>query len=296
MEKLKRTFGFIFNHSLGKKHPFKVLMRFVLWQLQSKWSGGFFIKPFIAPLKFYARKGLTGITGNIYTGLHEFADMTFLLHLLTPADFFFDVGANVGSYTLLAAGICRSKCVALEPVGSTFEILQKNIALNGLQDSVILLNAGAGSENGFLNFSCDEDTTNHVIKSPDEATANMIRVPVVTIDSLLSNGCPLLIKIDVEGFETEVMNGMELALDNPGLKALVIELNGSGSRYGYDEKQIHDVLLSKDYRPYTYDAFTRTLTNVSSYGSYNTIYCRDIAFIEERLKAAKAVNVMGELI
>jgi hypothetical protein len=48
-----------------------------------------------------ARRGMTGLTGNIYAGLHEFADMAFLLHFLRPSDVFADVGANVGSYTNL---------------------------------------------------------------------------------------------------------------------------------------------------------------------------------------------------
>jgi hypothetical protein len=51
----------------------------------------------------WATSGMTGATGNLYVGLHEFEEMAFLLHFLRPGDLFADVGANVGSYTILAA-------------------------------------------------------------------------------------------------------------------------------------------------------------------------------------------------
>jgi len=89
-------------------------MRFIYWQIQSRTAGpALIIKPFIGKVRFYAKKALTGITGNIYTGLHEFTDMTFLLHFLRAGDVFFDIGANVSSYTLLASGINRAKVLRL---------------------------------------------------------------------------------------------------------------------------------------------------------------------------------------
>ena len=46
----------------------------------------------------------------------------------------------------------------------------------------------------------------------------------------MNEQCPSLIKIDVEGYENEVINGAEKTLENQSLKAIIIELNGSGSR------------------------------------------------------------------
>ncbi|GAA4328302.1 FkbM family methyltransferase [Mucilaginibacter gynuensis] len=294
MQKIKRLLHFIFNHPLGKKHPLKSLRRFLLWQVQSSAQPDrFFIKRFIGPVKFLARKQLTGITGNIYTGLHEFDDMAFLLHFLRPGDGFFDIGANVGSYTLLASGICRAKSIAIEPVKATFEILGLNIALNLLHENVQLINAAVGAQQGTVSFSADEDTTNHVI-AQDESKADIEVIQLVTIDSLLDQLQPDLIKIDVEGYETEVLKGMQQTLANPRLKAIIIELNGCGARYGFDENAIHRQLLDNGFAPYTYDAFTRELQAVNSYGDHNTIYCREIPVIKERLYTAPAFKIMGE--
>ncbi|GAB2983623.1 FkbM family methyltransferase [Mucilaginibacter puniceus] len=296
MNKIKRTFGFILSHPLGKRHPLKSLFRFIVWQLQSSLSPSkLIIKPFVGQVKFYAKKGLTGITGNIYTGLHEFGDMGFLIHFLRPEDIFFDVGANVGSYTLLASGACKAKSIAIEPVKTAFNILQQNITLNNLQHSVKLLNSGAGAIIGALAFSSAEDTTNHVL-ADDEIADNISIIPIITIDSLLTDGTPSLIKIDVEGYETEVLKGMATTLKSPSLKAIIIELNGSGERYGFDEQAIHQLLIENNFEPYSYDPFTRSLTLLAVHGNYNTIYCRDIDFINDRLKNAPGIKLMGEII
>jgi FkbM family methyltransferase len=295
--KIKRTFGFILNHPLGKRHPLKAFIRFLAWQLQSSMQPAkFIVKPYIAGINFYARKGLTGITGNIYTGLHEFNDMAFLLHFLKPADVFFDVGANAGSYTLLASGVCNAKTIAIEASANTAAITAKNIGLNQLQNKVTLINAAAGAEAGILTFSKNEDTTNHIISADESQATDVETVNVISVDSISLNDNPALIKIDVEGFETEVLKGMDDTLKQPTLKAIIIELNGSGLRYGFNEDDIHQTLLSNDFKPYQYDPFKRELHLMDSFGSYNTIYCRDVEFIKARVKAAGGFKIMGETI
>ncbi len=295
MEKFKRTFGFILSHPLGKKHLFKTLFRFLYWQIQSSLQPSKLrVKPFLAGTKFYARKGLTGVTGNIYTGLHEFNDMAFLLHFLTPGDVFFDIGANVGSYTILASGVCKAKTIAIEASANTAIITQKNIDLNKLQNKVTLINAAAGAEIGTINFSKNEDTTNHVIGADELQNDNIETVNVIKVDDLSIQNKPALIKIDVEGFETEVLKGMGKTLKQQSLKAIIIELNGSGERYRFADADIHNLLTNNGFKPYDYDPFQRNLTLLNTYSKHNTIYCRDIAFINNRIKNATAFKIMGE--
>jgi len=297
MGRIKRTFGFIVNHPLAKRHIARSICRFLIWQLQCNLrQEKLFIKEFLGPVKFYVRKGLAGLTGNLYVGLHEFHEMAFLLHFLRPEDNFFDIGANVGSYSLLACGVCGARGVAIEPAKATFELLAMNIALNKLQDKVIIINSAAGASNGLLTFTSSEDTTNHVVAHNEHTDREKVTVSAITIDSLAQSNSPALIKIDVEGYETEVLRGMTQTLERPGLKAIIIELNGSGERYEFIEEDIHHLLLSKKFKPYQYDAFQRTLAPTTTYGDFNTIYCRDLNFIERRLKTAQPIKVMGESI
>jgi FkbM family methyltransferase len=297
MEKFKRTFGFILGHPLAKKHLFKAFFQFLYWQIQSSLQPSkFVVKPFVGGTKFYARKGLAGVTGNIYTGLHEFNDMAFLLHFLTPDDVFFDIGANVGSYTLLASGVCKAKTIAIEASANTAIITRKNINLNQLQHKVTLINAAAGAEIGTLSFSKNEDTTNHIISANELQNTDAETVKVIKVDDLTITYKPTLIKIDVEGFETEVLKGMSETLKQNSLKAIIIELNGSGERYGFDDADIHQLLTINGFMPFQYNPFQRNLTLLSTFGNHNTIYCRDVDFIKNRLKNAKAFKAMGEKI
>ena len=60
------------------------------------------------------------MTGNIYCGLVEFADMAFVLHVLRAGDLFVDIGANAGAYTLLASSVAGAKTTCFEPAPATY--------------------------------------------------------------------------------------------------------------------------------------------------------------------------------
>ena len=86
---------------------------------------------------------MTGATGNIYTGLHEFQEMSFLLHMLRHDDLFVDVGANIGSYTVLASAVIGAKSISIEPIPNAFRNLMQNIILNDIKVRVTAHNMGS---------------------------------------------------------------------------------------------------------------------------------------------------------
>jgi hypothetical protein len=98
------TLTFIINHPLNRIRRLQAIREYVSWQIGSFLVSTDVVFEWINGSKFLVHKGETGLTGNIYTGLHEFSDMGFLRHVLRPTDLFIDVGANVGSYTILACG------------------------------------------------------------------------------------------------------------------------------------------------------------------------------------------------
>lgn len=291
MNVFKRTFGFIHEHPLAKNHLIKAYYNFFSWQIKSRLQRNLRPIKFIGETYFYAKKGLTGVTGNIYVGLHEFNDMGFLLHFLRKEDTFLDIGANVGSYTLLASGYVGANSIAFEPVPVTFNILSKNITLNQLSSKVVLLNIALGNKKGQLKFSSNLDAVNHVI-AENEIEHETISVEVSTLNEF-EGYKPSLLKIDVEGFETDVIKGGHDLLKSNQTKAIIIELNGSGGRYGYDEQKIHYYLLEIGYQPYQYNPFNRVLTPLSDFGSHNTIYIRDIDFVTTRCANASKFKILG---
>lgn len=264
------------------------MLRLIKWQINTLLNPYPIVYPFAEKSKILMWKGLTGATGNLYCGLHEFQDMGFLLHVLRPTDLFIDIGANVGSYTILASSEVGSTTISVEPIPSTFRFLQDNIIINRIQDKVESLNIGLGSKQSIIKFTQGLDTVNHVAS---EHESNTIDIQVNTLDNIIGNRTPILLKIDVEGFETEVLKGAQKLLIKEGLKAIIIELNGSGKRYGYNEDDIHNYLLSIGFLPYQYDPFKRSLNLLRNFGTHNTIYLRDILFIESRVKSAPKIKI-----
>ncbi len=285
------------KHPATRDDKWSSLRRFAGWQFQSRVFKHPQVYPFIENSKLLVQGGMTGATGNIYTGLHEFEDMMFSLHLLRPGDLFVDVGANIGSYSVLASAVAGARTVSFEPVPSTFLHLKHNISINNIEPLVALYNCGAGEKEGKLFFTSNFDTMNHVVSDPATRGEESIQVDIVTLDSVLQNDIPALIKIDAEGFEMSVLKGGSHILENPLLLGLIIELNGSCHRYGIEEKDIHQLLVSFGFMPVSYFPFERKLAKLDSFKlNGNTIYIRNEQSIRERLMQARKFQVLKHAI
>ncbi len=293
-------------HPLTREHKISSFKRFLGWELKSRvWGGGRYHHRLVGDLKMIVEHGMDGATMNLIYGLVEFEDMAFVLHCLRPQDLFVDIGSNVGVYSLLASGGAGAESLAFEPVPETFFVLQENIVLNKLSELVTPLNLGLGKEAGALRFTRHLDGINHVL-APGEATGQSLEVEVKSLDQALQNRDVNLIKLDVEGFELPVLQGAKESLNNPALKGLIIELNGSGERYGMDEKQIVKLLQEAGFAPFDYDPRSRALTARKEYchgglgaircadGTHNTLFLRDLAWVEERVTTAKPFRVLRQ--
>src|SRR5262249_23453782 len=210
---------FLCNHPLTRDHRAAGFVRLFRWQIESRLRREVIV-PWVDGIRLAARRGMTGATGNIYAGLHEFADMAFTLHFLRPHDLFLDVGANIGSYTLLASGVCKARTISFEPDPQTMALLRRNIDLNGLHGRVLLQQTAIGAEEGEVEFTLGRDTCNHVTRGNAGRTQ---RVSMRTLDSVTALAPPTMIKVDVEGHEADVFRGARTVLKSPLLKAIITE-------------------------------------------------------------------------
>ena len=298
IKEIKSILTSINRHPLAGKHRFKAYYRLLKWQMMSRVKLGVNKVRFASKSLLLVKKGMAGATGNIYMGLHEFEDMGFLLHFLRSDDLFLDIGANIGSYTILASSEVGANTYSFEPVPETFNALSNNVLINNVASKVMLFNVGVGAKRGKLFFTSMNDSINHVVVDIKKYAPNeIVEVSIVSIDEVLlnKNKIPALIKIDVEGFETEVLNGMEDVLSNSCLKAIIIELNGCSAQFGYSDKLIHEKLTANGFKPFSYNPLTRTLTEISLFGKYNTIYLRDLSFVEERVKGGEKIHIFSEI-
>jgi FkbM family methyltransferase len=289
---------FILSHPLNRDAPFNTLARLIKWQLGTRLLPGSVAVPFVGNTRLLVQRGMTGASGNIYCGLHEFEDMALVLHALRPGDLFVDVGANIGSYTVLAGGVSRASVLAIEPIPKTFQVLLENIRLNRLDNLVTAKNVGAGSVSGSAFFTEDFGACNYLLTGCEMGSGNQTKVQVATLDGLLHGLLPTVMKIDVEGYETEVIKGGDNALRADSLLAVLLEVQGVGMRYGFDEDKLHQVMLQKGFIPYRYQPFDRKIIPIHDRNklSGNTLYVRDESALRKRLETASKIFVHGQAI
>ena len=236
-------------------------------------------------LKYYITLGDSGIIGNYYFFIDDYEESIFLIHYLTGNDLFVDVGANHGHYTMISSGICKSKSIAIEPVCETFERLKMNIQLNKLKN-VKLYNIGISDSKGQLYISNDLGSMNRVIDDYNKRN-NCEIIKVTTLDKLLFKEQKIsLLKIDVEGFEKQVLLGCKEILKNQSLNVIIIELNNSNKYYGYDENDILSILEKSGFSPYKYIYPENKLVPIErkNFESYNTIFIRNISYVRKRIE------------
>ncbi len=228
---------------------------------------------------------MTGATGNIYCGLHEFADMGFLLHFLRPDDLFIDIGANIGSYTVLASGVVGARSWAVEADPSTVERLARNVEVNGIDDKVVVYPFALGDRESDVPFTMGLDTVNRVAAAGEPGT-RMVRQR--TLDALTEGVEPKMIKMDVEGYEEIVLKGAKATLARASLQVIETEAI---------TQDIETMLGCAGFLRAFYDPFTRELSKrPCGLGSANALFVRDWALVKERVRSAPRVRILDHLL
>ena len=182
---------------------------------------------------------------------------------IKPGEVMFDIGANVGGYSVLAAtrGV---DVIAFEPEAENYALLVRNMVLNGVQPKAFCLalsdkrqigvlrlsTAGAGSS--CHSFGMKTDLGMDGLKGPQQGCYG------ITLDELVEAGLPAPdhVKLDVDGFEPRVVEGAAKVLSN-GVKSLLVEVNTNvpehlamverirGFGFEFDQKQV-DGSIRKD--------------------------------------------------
>jgi FkbM family methyltransferase len=158
-----------------------------------------------------------------------------LAELLQPHDVFYDIGANVGFFTVLGARLVgpEGRVVAFEPLPAAAAALRRNVDANSFT-SVDVMEAAVDDRTGAatLHLPATERSTGARLrkkKSDSGSKGSHMQVRVVAIDELVAAGelpVPNVIKLDVEGAELRVLAGMRetLAAHRP---TLVCETHGT---------------------------------------------------------------------
>ncbi len=153
--------------------------------------------------------------GQIWRGGNHGHEIEMFSKALQPQSTFIDIGANVGLVSIpLACKFQDCKCIAVEPIGQNVTALTRNIALNSLDDSFVVVPFALGDEIGEVKILRDSNfggsTGNAKIVKVTEGTKPSHIAKVELLDNIWrEQGSPAIsfIKIDVEGYEYHVLNG-----------------------------------------------------------------------------------------
>lgn len=182
-----------------------------------------------------------------------------LQHWLAPGCVAIDVGANVGHYTLKLAGLVGpgGRVLAFEPVSTTFAFLAANVQRSGY-GNVTLLNAAASNRTAIVRMAVPDSTPGvRNYYQAHLADGGALSALSVTIDSLNFPSAVALVKIDAEGHEIEILDGMRdlIARDQPVLilerssRLIVDKMQQAGYRCGVVDGSPNYVMLPAD-RPW----------------------------------------------
>ncbi len=149
-----------------------------------------------------------------------------------PGDVFYDIGANVGAYSLLAASLGggRINVVAFEPGATSYAQLCRNLALNPCGQWVRPFPIALSADTKLVQFHYSDLTGGAALHSVDVAPERAVfshTVMGIRLDDLVSMfglPAPSHIKIDVDGGEAAVLTGAYQTLRSPSLKSVFIEL------------------------------------------------------------------------
>lgn len=149
-------------------------------------------------------------------GVYEPLTLDLAKSLLHPGDVMVDVGANIGEFTLMAAKTvgASGRVISLEASPVVYEALRLNIEINGFHNIVPILVA-AGTTDGIAKFdSLPAHNWGMNRLARDESNGAAVFVPRRPLAAVLRDcgvqRCDLL-KIDVEGMESEVLRGVDFA-------------------------------------------------------------------------------------
>jgi FkbM family methyltransferase len=144
-----------------------------------------------------------------WLGLYEYEKQKLISREVRPGSVFWDVGANVGFYSLLASGLVASgKVFAFEPVPRNLAYLREHLALNRVTN-VEVLTIAVSDRNGASSFEIEETGFMGHLSSEGNMT-----VSTATLDSLVEAGRvlpPDYVKMDIEGAELLALRGASRA-------------------------------------------------------------------------------------
>ena len=259
--------------TLTKIHPTSLLGTLVRMPLRVIPRGT------VVSVKGGINKGVSWIVGSsthgCWLGTYESEKQDLIAKLVQPGMVVWDVGANAGFYTLAFARLVGDMgyVYAFEPYAENANNLLRHLRLNEIS-KVTLVQAALGARDGLIGFRVTESSSMGYTSQEE----NTYLVPAVSVDEFLARhpgALPDLIKIDIEGAETDLLLGATQLLRDSS-PVVVLALHGQAQ-----SNQCTELLTSLGYSLYYLDGYPVAETPLKS----DEIYARKEGAIQRAVPA-----------
>lgn len=254
------TVGRIWSHPQNRRRRWRALATYAAWQGWERTVRRPWTVPLTSTRRIRCYPHCPVTSSVLYYRLADDAEMRFLLDVLADGDVFVDVGAHAGVYSVLASSVPGVRVVAVEPSSASFDRLIENLELNHLSDLVTPLRLALGDSSGEARLSTGGDALNALVHHEDEDSEP---VALTTVDRLMADlDIPTvgLMKIDVEGWELDVLAGAQRTIgrsrppiivevnDPEGVAAFAARAGYTSVRYDQDRSLVPTSIESCDGR------------------------------------------------
>ncbi len=281
------------NHLQKRIKDFQYRTREAKWEKEAA-QGGYLIHK-IAPrvrMKLYCDSMLSRL---ILFNDFEGDERDFMLRFLRPGDVYVDIGANVGLFTLIAARAVgpKGRVIAFEPVSKTNQRLCENIGLNKFANVQVEKCAMSDSTGKFSIMVAEDemDAFNSFARPYKGEHYAEESVSTTSWDEYAGShsleGRVTFMKIDVEGWETKVLQGGRGQLSRDDAPVLQVEFTDDAAKAaGSSCRENYRLMESMGYRLYIYDRAAKKLKPDAireEYPYLNLYAVKDMAVVERRL-------------
>lgn len=205
------------------------------------------------------------VSGSLALGCYERFLTDVLEALLRPGMTFFDIGANIGIYTALAASLVgpRGRVLAVEPGPLNVGVIEETIRLNGFENVSVFAGAASDEIGSATLYLCQDNPADHRVHDSG-GKRESLAVPSTTIDALArDNGIMRadVIKIDTQGAEAKVFAGMAELLRTKPAPIILFEFWPWGlTQAGAHPRALLEMFVTRGYSLWEIDGDRRALT------------------------------------
>lgn len=195
-----------------------------------------------------------------------------------------DIGANTGYYTLVSAPVAQH-VYAFEPSTREREMLTRNVDRNGFRNVTIRPEAISDEcDQADLFLSGPDNKGMSGLQTPDNFMGSIEIVVTITLDSWMFSTRPARIdgiKIDVEGAELKVLNGLKKVLGEHQPFIFIEVMSDQLKKFDVSAADIYNFLESREYKGYRISAPGKLVATISPEEDYNLVFLHKHAKLPE---------------